>query len=374
MNISYRVELTCEEIAELNELTSKGKHNARKLKRAQILLLANHRQHTDAEICQLLNTSTSTVYRTKRGFVEEGLQSALEEGKRRGQPKALSSSEEATLITIACTKPPEGVARWTLSLIADRLIALTDLESISLETIRSRLKENQLKPWQKKMWCIGQLNADFIAQMEEVLELYAQPANPKEPVINFDEAMKQMVSHTREPISAKPGQPERIDYEYRREAVANIFLMYDRHNGWRHAKATKTKKFEDFAWCMKELVDEHYPDAEQIHVVLDNFTTHKAGALYHTFPAEEARRILRKITFHYTPPHASWLNMVEIEIGVMNQQCLNRRIGSWEELHRELKAWETMRNTEKASIEWLFDVDKARNKLHRAYDEQWKGY
>ncbi|MCG3764588.1 IS630 family transposase, partial [Vibrio cincinnatiensis] len=117
--------------------------------------------------------------------------------------------------------------------------------SISLETIRSRLKENQLKPWQKKMWCIGQLNADFIAQMEEVLELYAQPANPKEPVINFDEAMKQMVSHTREPISAKPGQPERIDYEYRREAVANIFLMYDRHNGWRHAKATKTKKFED---------------------------------------------------------------------------------------------------------------------------------
>ncbi|MBE4613465.1 IS630 family transposase, partial [Vibrio navarrensis] len=148
MNISYRVELTCEEIAELNELTSKGKHNARKLKRAQILLLANHRQHTDAEICQLLNTSTSTVYRTKRGFVEEGLQSALEEGKRRGQPKALSSSEEATLITIACTKPPEGVARWTLSLIADRLIALTDLESISLETIRSRLKENQLKPWQ----------------------------------------------------------------------------------------------------------------------------------------------------------------------------------------------------------------------------------
>jgi len=179
MNISYRVELTCEEIAELNELTSKGKHNARKLKRAQILLLANHRQHTDAEICQLLNTSTSTVYRTKRGFVEEGLQSALEEGKRLGQPKALSSSEEATLITIACTKPPEGVARWTLSLIADRLIALTDLESISLETIRSRLKENQLKPWQKKMWCIGQLNADFIAQMEEVLELYAQPANPK---------------------------------------------------------------------------------------------------------------------------------------------------------------------------------------------------
>lgn len=369
MNISYRVELTCEEIAELNELTSKGKHNARKLKRAQILLLANHRQHTDAEICQLLNTSTSTVYRTKRGFVEEGLQSALEEGKCLGQPKALSSSEEATLITIACTKPPEGVARWTLSLIADRLIALTDLESISLETIRSRLKENQLKPWQKKMWCIGQLNADFIAQMEEVLELYAQPANPKEPVINFDEAMKQMVSHTREPISAKPGQPERIDYEYRREAVANIFLMYDRHNGWRHAKATKTKKFEDFAWCMKELVDEHYPDADQIHVVLDNFTTHKAGALYHTFPAGEARRILRKITFHYTPPHASWLNMVEIEIGVMNQQCLNRRIGSWEELHRELKAWETMRNAEKASIEWLFDVDKARNKLHRAYDE-----
>lgn len=368
MNVLYRVELTPEEETELKELLSKGKHNARRLKRAHILLLANHKQHTDAQICQLLNTSTSTVYRTKRCFVEEGLQSALEEGKRSGQPKALSPSEEATLISIACSKPPEGASRWTLSLIADRLIALTDLESISLETVRSRLKQNKLKPWQKKMWCIGKLDSDFIAQMEEVLELYARPANPKEPVVNFDEAMKQLVSDVREPVAAKPGQSARVDYEYRREAVANIFMMYDRHNGWRHVKATRTKKCEDFAQCMKALVDEHYPDAEQIHVVLDNYCTHKPGSLYKAFPPAEARRILRKITFHYTPKHASWLNMVEIEIGVMNQQCLDRRIGSWEELRCQLGAWEAKRNAEKASIDWLFDVDKARDKLHRAYD------
>ena len=171
MNISYRVELNCEEIALLNELTSKGKHSARKLKRAQILLLANERKHADAEICQLLNTSTSTVYRTKRQFVEDGLHAALEEGKRIGQPKVLNSSEEGMLVSIACSKPPEGRARWTLALIADKLVTLTDLESISLETIRLRLKENQLKPWQKKMWCIGKIDADFIAQMEEVLSI-----------------------------------------------------------------------------------------------------------------------------------------------------------------------------------------------------------
>ncbi|WDE06712.1 IS630 family transposase [Thalassomonas viridans] len=368
MNILYRVELTLEEETELKALLSKGKHNARRLKRAHILLLANHKRHTDEQICQLINTSASTVYRTKRCFVEEGLQSALDEGKRSGQPRALSPSEEATLISIACTKPPEGASRWTLSLIADRLIALTDLQTISLETIRSRLKQNQLKPWQKKMWCLGKLDSDFIAQMEAVLELYARPANPKEPVVNFDEAMKQLVSHTREPVAAKPGQIERVDYEYRREAVANIFMMYDRHNGWRHAKATRTKKCEDFAQCMKALVDEHYPEAEQIHIVLDNYCTHKPGSLYKAFPPAEARRILRKITFHYTPKHASWLNMVEIEIGVMNQQCLDRRIGSWEELRRQLGAWEVKRNAKKTAINWLFDVDQAREKLHRAYD------
>lgn len=369
MNTAYLVSLSFEEKSYLQSLLKKGKHSARKLIRAQVLLLADNQCHTDKQICQRLNTSTSTIYRIKRGFVEEGVTFALEEAKRSGQPKVLSAKEEATLVSIACSQPPEGQARWTLSLLADELVVLTESKRVSLETIRQRLKTNELKPWQKKMWCIGKMGGEYIAQMEEVLSLYAKPATPKTPVVNFDEAMKQLVSHVSAPLPAKPGQSERIDYEYKREAVANIFMMYDRHRGWRKAKVTQTKKREDFAECMKELVDAHYPEAEQIHVVLDNLITHSKGAIYHRYSAQEARRILDKITFHYTPKHASWLNMVEIEIGVMNRQCLNRRIGSWAELKNELSAWEARRNNEEARINWMFDVDQAREKLTRAYDK-----
>ena len=367
MNTRYLVTLTSEEESHLQSLLKKGKHSARKLIRAQILLLANEQQHTDSDICRRLQTSSSTVYRVKRGFVEEGLTFALEEAKRSGQPKVLSALDEAALVSIACSEPPKGQASWTLTLLADELVALTESKRVSLETIRQRLKANELKPWQKKMWCLGKIDANYIAQMEEILTLYAQPSNPDEPVINFDEAMKQLVSHTRAPIPPKPGQSERIDYEYKRESVANIFMMYDQHRGWRKTKVTTTKKREDFAECMKELVDVHYPNAKQLHVVLDNLVTHTPGSLYKRYPAPEARRILDKITFHYTPKHASWLNMVEIEIGIMNRQCLNRRIAKWEELEQELMDWEDRRNEEQASIKWLFDVKQARKKLNRAY-------
>ena len=163
------------------------------------------------------------------------------------------------------------------------------------------------------------------------------------------------------------GIPAKEDYEYRRVGTANIFLLFDRHRGWRKAKATTHKGNVDFAECMRDLVDIHYPDAEVIRVVLDNLNTHRPGALYKSFAPEEARRILGRIEFHYTPTHASWLNMVEIEIGNMNKQCLDRRIPDWQTLNHELSAWESRRNTEKATIKWLFDVDRARQKLTRAY-------
>ncbi|PAJ71870.1 hypothetical protein CJF42_24345 [Pseudoalteromonas sp. NBT06-2] len=217
------------------------------------------------------------------------------------------------------------------------------------------------------MWCVGKMNADYIAQMEHVLDLYAKPENPAEPVINFDEAMKQLVSDITPSTEAKPGQTARQDYEYKRVAVANIFMFFDRHRGWRKAKATEGKKSADFARCMKELVDDHYPDSEKIHVVMDNYGTHKTGSLYKAFEPKEALRILNRLEFHYTPKHASWLNMVEIEIGNMNQQCLTQRIPDWDKLHSELAAWEKRRNDAQASINWMFDVDATREKLTRAY-------
>lgn len=367
MNIKNRVELTAEDRKKLTELVAKGRPPARVAKRANILLMADGYQYTDTEICEALSTSTSTVFRVKRDFVKSGLEVALTEAPRQGRARKLDSGEEALLVSIACTKPPAGACRWTLRLLTDRIVELTDHEAISHETVRQRLKEKALKPWQKKMWCIPKLDADFVAQMEHILDVYAEPPDPKRPVVNFDEALKQLVANKRDPMPMKPGQPAREDYEYQRLSTANIFVFFDRHRGWRKAKPTERKGNTDFAECMRDLVDIHYPDAEVVRVVMDNLVTHRPGALYKAFPPDEARRILRRLEFNYTPKHASWLNMVEIEIGTMVKQCLDRRIPDWQTLTQELADWEVRRNSENATIEWMFSIDKARAKLNRAY-------
>lgn len=241
MNITYRVELTSDERSHLEQLTSKGKYNSRVIRRANILLLADNHAYSHDAISELTGCGTATVFRVKKQFVEEGLEEALNEGKRPGRSKVLSAKEEATLVSIACTEPPEGRSRWTLTLLSDSLIALTDLENVSLETIRNRLKNNELKPWKRKMWCIGEMNADYIAQMEDILTLYSEPANALYPVVNFDEAGKQLVEYIKAPKNISPGQCHKVDYEYKRSGVANIFMLVDRHKGWRKAKATNVR-------------------------------------------------------------------------------------------------------------------------------------
>jgi len=369
MNKNYLIDLSVDERMHLMEITSKGKASARKIKRANILLLADQKQHKVEQIISLLGVSSSTIYRTKYNFVHDGVEGALEEGSRSGQPKKLNANKEALLVSLACSKPPEGCCKWTLELLTDKFVYLTEGEVVSIETVRRRLKDNELKPWQKRMWCLSDMNAEYVAQMESVLDIYAEPANEKQPVINFDEAMKQLVSETKAVVPMKSGQTEKQDYEYKREGMANIYLFFDRHKGWRKAKVTASKKAVDFAHCMKDLVDIHYPEADKIRVVMDNYSTHKAASLYKAFAAPEARRLLKKLEFNYTPKHASWLNMVEIEIGNMNQQCLDRRIGDRNLLISELAAWEKRRNKKQATINWMFNVDVARTKLNRAYEK-----
>jgi len=369
MNKNYLIDLSVDERMHLMEITSKGKASARKIKRANILLLADQKQHKVEQIISLLGVSSSTIYRTKYNFVHDGVEGALEEGSRSGQPKKLNANKEALLVSLACSKPPEGCCKWTLELLTDKFVYLTEGEVVSIETVRRRLKDNELKPWQKRMWCLSDMNAEYVAQMESVLDIYAEPANEKQPVINFDEAMKQLVSETKAVVPMKSGQTEKQDYEYKREGMANIYLFFDRHKGWRKAKVTASKKAVDFAHCMKDLVDIHYPEADKIRVVMDNYSTHKAASLYKAFAAPEARRLLKKLEFNYTPKHASWLNMVEIEIGNMNQQCLDRRIGDRNLLISELAAWEKRRNKKQATINWMFNVDAARTKLNRAYEK-----
>ena len=205
--------------------------------------------------------------------------------------------------------------------------------------------------------------------MEDVLELYAEPMKAGQPVVCFDERPCVLHEEIRPATPAQPGQAARYDYQYQRNGTCNLFMMFQPALGWLHAKVTDQRTKADFATCMRELVDVHFPHAEKIRVVMDNLNTHTPASLYATFPPAEARRILSRLEFHYTPKHASWLNMVEIELSVLVHQCLNRRIPNMDTLTREVTAWERVRNAQHATIRWLFDVSLARTKLARLYPQ-----
>jgi hypothetical protein len=219
----------------------------------------------------------------------------------------------------------------------------------------------------KKQWCIPTVGAEFVWRMEDVLDLYAEPYDPKRPVVCFDEKSIQLIAETRRPLPMKPGMPERFDYEYERNGTCNLFLFFQPLAGWRHVKVTERRTKIDFAHCMRDLVDAHFPEAEVVRVVEDNLNTHTPAALYEAFEPAEARRILKRLAFHHTPNHASWLNMIEIEIGVLSQQCLPPRIPDEDTLRREILAWETSRNEQQATVQWRFTTPDARGKLKRLY-------
>jgi hypothetical protein len=214
---------------------------------------------------------------------------------------------------------------------------------------------------------IPTVGAAFVCCMEDVLDLYAEAYDPARPSVCFDETSKQLIAETRVPLPMAPGKPERVDYEYERRGTANLFLVTEPHTGWRHVDVTDRRTKHDFAHQMRDLVDRHFPDATAIRVVLDNLNTHTTAALYEAFPPAEAGRIRRKLEFHYTPVHGSWLNMAEIEFSLLARQCLNRRIGDRDILVTEIAAWENARNAQRATIRWQFTVDDARRKLHRLY-------
>jgi DDE superfamily endonuclease len=211
------------------------------------------------------------------------------------------------------------------------------------------------------------VGADFVWRMEDVLDLYAEPYDPQRPVVCFDEQPRQLVEEIRTPLPRAPGRPERVDYEYRRRGTCNLFLFFEPLAGWRHVELTERRTAADFAQQIRALVDVHYPAAELIAVVLDNLSTHSPAALYQAFPPEEARRILRRLEFHYTPKHGSWLNMAELEFSVLGRQCLDRRLPDPDTLRHEIATWEAARNAARATVQWRFTVAHARTKLHRLY-------
>jgi DDE superfamily endonuclease len=217
-------------------------------------------------------------------------------------------------------------------------------------------------------WCLPpEANAEFVCRMEDVLDVYHRPPDPKRPLVCLDEASKQLIGEVAEPVPAGPGQPARIDYEYVRNGTANLFMISEPHAGWRHVEVTDRRTAVDFAEVVRALVEEVYPEAEKVVLVMDNLNTHKLASLYEAFPPDQARRIAERFEVHHTPKHGSWLNVAEIELSVLSRQCLDRRLASVDELLDQLEPWEDERNARAVGVKWQFTTAEARIKLRRLY-------
>jgi hypothetical protein len=232
----------------------------------------------------------------------------------------------------------------------------------------SSYKKNILKPHLQTQWVIPpDANAAFVANMEDVLDVYHKPRDPDYPLVCLDETLKQLIEETRVSIPAKPGKPVRYDYEYRRHGTANLFMTFAPLEGWRHVTVTDRHTAVDYAQILKALSDTHFPKAKKIRLVQDNLNTHTKASLYEAFPPDEARRLAGRFEWHYTPKHGSWLNMAESELSVVARQCLDRRIPDKATLTDEIVAWEKERNRKHAKADWQFTTADARIKLKRLY-------
>jgi hypothetical protein len=258
-----------------------------------------------------------------------------------------------------------------LRLLADKAVALEIIdEPVSYETVRKTLKANELKPWLKKEWCIPpEHNGEFVCRMEDILEVYRRPVDARRPLVCMDEMPYQLIAETRTPQPLRRSRARRYDYEYKRAGVVNVFMLFAPLLGQRQVRVTPRRTAKDWADLIRYLVDELYPEAEKIVLVLDNLNTHVGGSLYEAFPPAEARRLLNKLEIHYTPKHGSWLNMAEIELSVLSRQCLDRRISTTKGLKREITAWMKARNQGGLTVQRHFTTAEARIKLKRLYPD-----
>ena len=239
-----------------------------------------------------------------------------------------------------------------------------------MENRRPCSKKNEVKPHLKECWCIPpEQNAAFVAQMEEVLDVYCLPYDPAIPQVCMDEHPRQLVQEVRAPLPSKPGQPARYDYEYERKGTAALFLFTEPLAGWRHVSVREHRTSIDWALEIKEVLEMQYPQAEKVRLVCDNLNTHTKASLYKAFPPEEARRLAQRLEFHYTPKHGSWLNLAECELSALTRQGLDRRIPDLETLRRETASWEHHRNANQKGVDWRFTTEEARIKLKRLYPQ-----
>ncbi|MBV9258703.1 MAG: IS630 family transposase [Ktedonobacteraceae bacterium] len=370
----YKVELTRDQREELEQVIKAGQARARKIMHAHILLSSDRGPcgpgWSEAQIEHAFGVGESTIIRVRKRFLEQGLADALD---RRPQPprpekRILNGREEAYLIAISCGEKPEGRERWSVRLLAHKLVEAGYVEQIGRETTRGGIKKNELKPWLKEQWCIpAKKNAEFVYHMEDVLEVYHRSYDVRFPQVCMDEGSKQLLSDKREGEPMQPGQPERYDSEYDRHGTISVFVATEPLAGKRVLHVSKRRTKKDWAFFMRDLIEVQYGDAEKIVLVMDNLNTHSPSSFYEAFEPEEARRLTEKLEIHYTPKHGSWLNMAEIELSVLARQCLAGRIPTLEQAQQRVQAWQQQRDQAQACIDWRFTAADARIKLKHLY-------
>ena len=384
----YKVELSEEEIKQLQDLTHKGKKaSAKMIMHANILLGTNdgmpEQKKNDRELAEMFSISPTTVNQIRKAYATEGMETALNRKTRLTPPviSKITGDFEAHVLSTALSPPPKGAARWTLRLLAEHCMEKQYIVTISHVALGDMLNTNQVKPHLSKYWCIPKENdAEFVANMEDVLGIYRRAYNPAIPVICMDEKPVQLLGEIRERIAAKPlrtdsdtqlpkpGEVEKIDSEYVRCGTASIFMFTEPLGGWRHVKALKQRTKGDFAKMMYDVAEMYYPEPEKIIVIADNLNTHNKASFYEAFPAEIAYKLSQKFEFHYTPKHGSWLNIAETELSSLSMQCLGKqRIEDIEELNEIITAWEMDRNKRQKGVNWQFTMEDARIKLKRLY-------
>lgn len=336
----------------------------RVIRRANILNCL-HLGYVSSQIAMILNVDPKTVTNVGHAYLEGGLDSALFDDERSGRPIEYDDRERSRIIAMVCSDPPTGFYRWTLDLIVEEAQKRDLVDgSISRETVRILLQEHDLKPWQEKMWCIAELDEQYIERMEDVLDVYERPYDGACPVICVDEKPVALISEATPRLPPRgPGETMLKDYEYERGGSANVFCAVEPKAGVYFNKVSKCRDGLEFSIFLTELV-RHYSSASKIVLVMDNLSTHSAQILRQHLPAQVAEQMLQRLEIHYTPVHASWLNQAEIAIGMYSRQCLgDGRVGDINALKTRTAAWNKAINKKRHVIQWRFTKSKARKSM-----------
>ncbi len=359
---ALRIDGSAKDQKALRKLVSGGVQQVRVVLRALALLpLAKGAAAT--RIAGVIPLTAQSVRNIARRYQQGGLDRTLYEKQRPGAAEVLDDSQKQRLIAMICSSPSEGRARWTVRLVAQEAVKRKLVPRVGRETIRMLLLSHDLKPWREKMWVVADLDDDYIAKMEDVLEVYERPYDPQQPVICLDEKPVTLHAEVRPTTPAAPGREARRDNEYKRCGTANVFCAVEPKAGRHFTFATPDRSGFEFAQVAVTLAMA-YPEAKTIHLVMDNLNIHRRKPLADVFGPEMAAKVWDRFTVHYTPSHGSWLNQAEIEIGLFSRQCLgSRRIPALKTLRQVAKAWNRRMNRDRVKINWKFDRRAARRKF-----------